>query len=284
MNFPLRQLAEDEFPELLKEIPDPPKKLYVRGTLPNPEMKLLCIVGSRKYTPYGKEVCEKLVQEITGYNIAIISGLALGIDAIAHKAALNAGIHTIAIPGSGLNDDILYPSSHRILARNILEAGGALLSEFEPDFKAAPFAFPQRNRIMAGLSHATLIIEAEEKSGTLITARLATDYNRDVLIVPNSIFSRTSSGPHMLLRLGAIPITKSDDILEALHLEKEVVADVEDYNVSEDEKNILRRLPMTRDELIREMGLPASETNILLSAMELKGLIKESLGEIRINK
>jgi DNA processing protein len=266
---------------LLREIPDAPEKLYIRGVLPPEDMKFLCVVGSRKYTPYGKEACEKLITGLRGYPVVIVSGLALGIDSIAHRAALDAGLPTVAVPGSGLNEAVLYPRAHRDLAKTILERDGALLSEFEPDFEAAPHAFPQRNRIMAGLSHATLIVEAEERSGTLITARLAADYNRDVLTVPGSIFHKHTYGPHMLLRQGAALITKSEDILEALHLttaekEKKVYE-----RVSEDEKKVLELIPLPRDELIRNLKLPVSQANVLLSSMELKGLIKESLGEIR---
>ena len=146
----------EEFPKLLKEINDPPKRLYVEGTLPADDAKWLCVVGSRKFSNYGKEVCEELIAGLVGQPVIIVSGLALGIDAIAHNAALNAGLKTIAVPGSGLDPKVLYPKSHFQLARKILEAGGALISEFEPDMVATPYTFPQRNRIMAGLCHATL--------------------------------------------------------------------------------------------------------------------------------
>jgi len=158
---------------------------------------------------------------------------------------------------------------------------GALISEFEPDFRATPYSFPQRNRIMAGISNAVLIVEAGEKSGTLITARLATDYNREVLTVPASIFNKNSYGPHMLIRLGATPITKSEDILEVFNMkpeEKEVVIE----NLSDDEKKVIALLPLPRDEVIRTLNIPTRDANILLGAMELKGLVKESLGEINL--
>ena len=148
-----------------------------------------------------------------------MSGLALGIDSIGHRSALKAGLPTVAIPGSGLSDKVLYPHSHRLLAEEIVEKGGCLLTEFPDDYPSYPINFPQRNRIIAGMSHATLVIEAELKSGTLITSKYATEYNRDVLTVPNSIFSKTSEGPHMLLRLGATPITQSSDIVSALGLQ-----------------------------------------------------------------
>jgi DNA processing protein len=286
MKSEIKKLEQKEYPELLKEINDPPKQLFLKGELPPDNMKYLCIVGSRKYSPYGKEVCKTLIDGLRGYNVVIVSGLALGIDAIAHEAALEAGLITIAIPGSGLGEKALHPSANRNLAKRILEAGGALISEFEEDFKATLWSFPQRNRIMAGMSHAVLIIEAEEKSGTLITSKFATEYNRDVLTVPASIFSGNSYGPHMLLRLGATPIRNSNDILEALGFntkkEKQQILELE--NLSEKEQKVIEVLntPMSRDELITELDFPIQEINVTLSAMEIKGIIKERMGEMRI--
>ena len=286
MNNEIRQLTPNQFPDLLKEINDPPKKLYVKGELPPTDMKYLCIVGSRKYSQYGKEVCKTLIEGLRGYPIVIVSGLALGIDSIAHESALDAGLRTIALPGSGLGENALYPRTNKNLAKRILDEGGAILSEFEEDFKATLWSFPQRNRVMAGMSHAVLIIEAEERSGTLITSKFATEYNRDVLTVPGSIFSSNSSGPHMLLRLGATPIRKSGDILEALGFnieEKQQSLDFED--LSEKEKEVIEALktPMSRDDLIALLNLPIQEINVTISAMEIKGIIKESMGEMRIN-
>lgn len=283
MEHPVRQLTKAEFPALLCEITDPPKVLYLRGILPSPETKLLAIVGSRRHSPYGRDICEALIKGLSGHDVTIVSGLALGMDAIAHEAALRAGLPTIAVPGSGLNDDVLYPRTNRILAEDILRAGGALLSEFEPSFHATPYSFPQRNRIMAGMSHATLVIEAGERSGTLITARLAMEYNRDVLTVPGSIFSKLSYGPHMLIRNGATPITSSDDLLEALGINATSAKEKIVMHLSENEKKVLEFLilPMTRDELLDALALPISEVNILLTTMELKGLITERLGELR---
>ena len=269
-----------DFPEQLKQIPDVPAKLYIEGTFPPAHFKLLCVVGSRKYTSYGKEVCESLIKGLKGYEIAIVSGLALGIDGIAHTAAIEAGLLTIAVPGSGIDRNILYPSSHRGLATKIIESGGCLLSEFEPDFPAAPWTFPQRNRIMSGLSHATLIIESELKSGTLITAKLGTEFNRDVGTVPGSIFSRTSEGPHMLLRLGATPICKSEDIIEMLHLSP-ITHDPQIEKIyTIEEKQIINLLPMSKEELFANLDMTVSTFHILISSMEIKGLIKEVRGEL----
>lgn len=216
MDYPIRSIGRDEFPPLLHEIPDPPRSLTYRGALPSPDLKLLAVVGSRNHTPYGKHAVEHLVAGLAGYPVGIVSGMALGIDSLAHRAALAAGLYTLAVPGGGLEDDVLYPRSHVGLAQDILERGGGLLSEFEPSFRATTWSFPKRNRIVTGMSHATLLIEASEKSGTLISARLAADYNRDVLVVPGDIFSENSRGVHQFLKLGAIPVTSPEDILLAL--------------------------------------------------------------------
>ncbi len=286
-DFEIEVLEKENLPEMLREIPDAPKKLYFRGKLPNPETKLLCVVGSRKYTQYGKDACEKLIAGLRGYDITIVSGMALGIDGIAHRAALDAGLKTIAVQGSGLDESVIYPSSHKQLAERILENGGALISEFEPKFRATVWSFPQRNRIEAGMSHAVLIIEAEIKSGTLITSKFATEYNRDVLTVPGSIFSKNSDGPHMLIRLGATPIRSSEDILEALGFkidEKPENLELKYSDCSDEEMLVVKILiePMPKDDLIRAMKMPTSVASTTLSLMEIKGLIKESMGEVRL--
>lgn len=284
MRFDIRQLGSEEFPGLLREIPDAPKELFIRGEMPPESSTFLCVIGSRKTTTYGVEACNKLIEGLAGYDVVIVSGLALGTDANAHRAALKAGLKTIAVPGSGLGEKVLYPRTNYRLAEEILEQGGCLLSEFPEDHQARPENFPQRNRIMAGLSHATLVIEAEVRSGTLITSRLATEYNRDVLTVPGSIFSRSSAGPHMLIRLGATPITSPEELLEALHLEKQDVQLTEHLELSENERKVIALLaePLSRDELIQHLALPAHEANVMLSAMELKGIIVERMGTIHL--
>lgn len=287
----IRELKQEHFPLLLREIPDPPKRLFAAGELPGPDTKHLSVVGSRKYTEYGRAAVEKLVGGLRGYDICIVSGLALGIDALAHRAALNAGLKTIAVPGSGLDPKVLYPRSHLRLAEEIVEAGGALLSEFEPGLAAATWTFPQRNRIMAGLSHAVLVIEAEIKSGTLITSKLATEYNRDVLTVPGSIFSSTSEGPHMLIKLGATPVTNSEDILRALgfsidaEFSESRTQKLFDLSPDEEKVVVLLRTPIPRDELLAALaplGINTTRANVLLSTMEIKGIIAESMGEMRL--
>ncbi len=282
----IKKILPAEFPPQLLEIPHKPKHLYLKGNLPPKDAKILCIVGSRNYSQYGKDVTEKFIESLRGKNVAIISGLALGIDTIAHRAALNAGLYTMALPGSGINESALYPQSNVQLAERILEAGGGIMSEFEPDLKSQRYFFPQRNRIMAGLSHAVLIIEAEIKSGTLITSRLATDYNRDVLTVPHSIYSTNGQGPHMLIKLGATPITKVEDLHEALGFDVQMsIHEKQRDDCSEGEKKLLSLLnePLQKDELIRLSKLHVSVANMYISLLEMKGYIKESLGEIRLS-
>lgn len=277
-------LTGEHLPKILQEIPQPPKQLHYVGNMPRKENICLTVVGSRKFTKYGRDACVSLIEGLKGYPITIISGLALGIDTLAHQTALRVGLQTIAFPGSGLDPNVLYPRSNFSLGQEIIEHGGGLVSEFPHNTKSAIWTFPARNRLMAGLSKAVLIIEAEEKSGTLITARMALDYNRDVLVVPGSIFSPTSKGTHMLLKQGGTPVASSADILEALGLEvKTESAKISDIEYTPDEQKILELLfePQERDILIRESGKPAHEINTLITIMELKGMIVEEYGEIR---
>lgn len=282
MKSSFTKLAPHEFPLHLREIADPPKELYLEGTLPShDEYKYLSVVGSRRYSSYGKEACETLIAGLAGKPVVIVSGLALGIDSIAHRAALRANLITVALPGSGLDPRVIAPSSHRNLAQEIVESGGALVSEFEPLMHASPKTFPQRNRIMAGLSHAVLVIEAHERSGTLITARLAVEYNRDVLVVPGSIFSPNSEGNHRLIRTGATPVRTSGEILEALDLVSNETQKLPLEPLAPYEQIIfdLLKSPRTRDDLLQDSGLGIAEMNATLMTMELKGFIKESGGE-----
>jgi DNA processing protein len=285
MKFNLKVLEKNKIPQDLREIPQPPKKLYISGNLPSEDLVCLAVVGSRKATGYGKDAVKKLISGLKGYPIAIVSGLAVGIDALSHEAALDAGLFAVAFPGSGISEEALSYSPNMKLIKRIIDSGGCIISEFEPETKAALYTFPMRNRLVAGLSRAALIIEAQEKSGTLITARMALDYNREVLAVPGPISSDYSKGTNRLIRQGATPITCSDDILEALGFK--VDTESKQKSLFEDalpeEKNILKILttPIPRDELIRAMKMPTGVANAMLSVMEIKGLIKEELGEIR---
>jgi len=283
----LKLLSPQEFPPLLREISDPPKQLHLRGEMPSTDHKWLAVVGSRAMTTYGKQAVRHLIEGLRGYPIVVVSGLAYGVDAEAHKAALAAGLTTVAVPGSGLDWNALYPRANVGLAREILKAGGALISEFKPEQRATDYTFPQRNRIMAGLSHATLVVEAKEKSGSLITAKLVTEYNRELLVVPGSIFSAESKGTHQFLRLGATAVTSPEDILVALGIAKREGpaswAELRD-DLSEDELRVFEIIhsPVSRDELIEALEIPITEANVLLSTMEIKGLIVEELGVVRI--
>lgn len=280
IDMEINHLKADEFKThnlgLLLETPKPPTELWYQGQLPAKELKLLAVVGSRKYTSYGEQVIEQLFSQLKGYPIGIVSGLALGIDRLAHEAALRHGLYTLAVPGSGLDPSVLYPASHKRLAQKILDSGGGLLSELEPKATAAPWTFPQRNRIMAGLSQATLLIEAEEKSGTLITARLAVDYNRELLAVPGSIFSKNTVGTHQFLKLGATLVTEAKDILEVLNLEsKDFAKETPSIDLSPIEKHVIELLhePQEKDTLLRSLSLPTAEGNMLLMQMEMQGYI-----------
>ncbi|MDB5238160.1 MAG: protecting protein DprA [Candidatus Kaiserbacteria bacterium] len=282
----LQLLAPSDFPPLLQEIPDRPKQLYVRGSLPSYEHKWLAVVGSRACTDYGRRVCKYLIDGLRGYPVVIVSGLAYGIDAEAHRNALDAGLPTVGVPGSGLDWNILYPRANVALAKEILEKGGALLSEEKPDMKATDYTFPKRNRVMAGLCHATLMIEARERSGSLITAKLTTEYNRELLVVPGPIFSEESKGTHQFLRLGATAVTSPEDLLMALGIVKrEGATSLSSLrsDLSPEERRVFDIIasPLSRDQLIDALELPISDANVLLSMMEIKGLIVEELGVVR---
>lgn len=285
MEHPVRQLTSAEYPERLGEIPAPPTSLFARGAWPESDTKYLAVVGSRALSRYGKEACDYLISGLAGYPISIVSGLALGADAAAHRAALATGLHTIAIPGSGLDDSVIAPRTNLGLARDILASGGLLLSEHEPLYKPYPHDFASRNRIMTGLSHAVLMIEAGERSGTLITARLAAEYNRDLLCVPHRIHDPGGAGSHLFLRLGATLVAEPAHLLEALGFETpsagESVRNTE--QLSEAEKKVLSLLeePLAKDELIRRLAVPISEALTLLVTLELKGFVEERFGAWR---
>jgi len=284
MQKDIQQITSSEFPSLLKKITDPPKKLYIRGVLPPKDFIYLSVIGSRAHSAYGKNICEKLIMGLSGYKVAIVSGLALGIDSVAHRSAIEAGLPTIAFPGSGLNENVIYPSTHRELAKQILDTTGALISEFEPDFKATPYCFAQRNRLIAGASVATLVIEAAERSGALITARLASEYNRDIFAVPGQVFSKTSLGTNKLIKTGAALITSPDDLFKELGIKKSENKNKTAPALNEKEKLVYEILsePKEKDAIFKELAMSTTEINVLLSAMELKGLIEEKMRKVYI--
>lgn len=288
LNQSLKKINQTDFSKypLLKkflEIPDAPKQVYVLGQFPDPHLRTLAIVGSRKMTSYGKDVLEKLVAGLRGHNICIISGLALGVDGEAHKEALHNNLHTIGIPGSGLSKKAIYPKTNQQIAEHILDSGGLLLSELDPEQEAAPWTFPARNRLMAALADAVIIVEASHKSGTLITARLALEYNKEVLAVPGSIFSESSEGANHLIAQGAKVVTCAEDILEVFgikskDLDEEKVGDLSDFD-----KQILSTLsePQTKDRLLETLQASPSDLMMTLTLLEMRGYIKEELGVVR---
>jgi DNA processing protein len=280
----VRELARDEDLPSLLEIPQPPERLWLRGTLAPIGTKHLAVVGSRALTSYGREAATSLIAGLSDYPISIISGLALGADAAAHRAALAAGLHTIAVPGSGLSDSAISPRTNLGLAHDILKAGGALLSEHEEDYLPHAYDFPSRNRIMVGMSDAVLMIEAGEKSGTLITARLTTEYNRDLLCVPHRIGDVHGFGSHLFLRLGATLVTHPLHILEALHIAPRLEGDAAPaIKLEGNEKTVYELLsePRSRDDAVRLSKLSVGDALTALVTLELKGLAKEEFGAWR---
>jgi DNA processing protein len=279
---------------LLKEIPDPPSSLFVRGdfsclTSPashtNTSTKFLCVVGTRRASQYGIDACRSIIEGLQGQDIVIVSGLAIGIDTVAHESALSAGLKTVAVLCSGLEWQAIYPRQNERLAKEIVAAGGALVSEFSDTYRPHPFNFPERNRVMAGLSHAILVIEATEKSGTLITARMALDYNRDVLAVPGSIFSEQSIGPNNLISNGAIVVTSSSDLLRTFNIKHSETNDQEinlsDLNQIESKIYKLLKHPLSRADLLQNFTGDIKEVAVAISALEIKGLIIESEKTLR---
>ena len=270
-------LNDPSFPQLLKEIYDPPPVLYVRGTLTQEDECSLAVVGTRRPTMYGRQVTEQLVADLVQNKVTIVSGLARGIDTIAHRTALKGGGRTIAVFACGL--DMVYPAENRGLAQEIMKQG-ALVSEYPLGTKPRAENFPRRNRIMSGLSLGVLVIEAMERSGALITANLALEENREVFAVPGSIFSPTSRGTNRLIRDGAKLVREVSDILEELNLSmvpkqlemKELVPE------NEIESLLLKYLsqePVHIDEICRNSGLPASTVSSTLTIMELKGMVRQ---------
>jgi DNA processing protein len=280
----MRQLRPADFPELLTQVPHAPQMLYIRGAMPAPDLRYLCVVGSRACTPYGRRMCASLIAGLSKYPIAIVSGLALGMDGEALKSALDVGLPAVAVLPSSLDDESMYPVTNRPLAQRILALGGALISETKGPYQAMLHDFPKRDRIMAAMAHATLVVEAGEKSGTLITARLALDYNREVLGIPHELGRETGLGVNRLLREGATLVRNSNDILESLGLvpfenptQGSLPTDLTDV-----EKKIMEELSesLVRDELLDRADLSAQDASIALSSLLIRGLIIERLGKI----
>jgi DNA processing protein len=265
-------LRKHELPPLLRAIHDPPKRLYLRGAggadlLGRPAVG---IVGARACSPYGAQVARVLARDLAAAGVVVVSGLARGVDGEAHRGALQGRGHTVAVLGCGIDRD--YPAAHTSLAHEIAQSS-LIVSEYEPGVEPAPFRFPARNRIIAGLCAATVVVEARERSGALITADFALEEGREVFAVPGEITSSLSKGTNGLLRLGATPLTSADDVLESLGIEStpEPSAD----------HPFIELLPASIDELVRATRTDPAQVAATLVELELAGLVAEGEGVYR---
>lgn len=280
-------LNDKPYPALLKEIYDAPPVIFYKGNINILDEPGIGVVGSRRISSYGNQTTPFLVKPLAKNRMVITSGLALGIDAIAHTAALEVQGKTIAVLGSGLDKANIYPSHHRYLCDKIIEKNGCVITEYVLGTPPLNYNFPQRNRIISGLSLGVLVIEAAEKSGALITAKTALDQNREVFAVPGSIFSPTSSGTHTLLKKGAHLITSADDILEILNFKK-IIEHNENKKIlpeTEEQKRILENLtdaPVHIDSLCRDLNMEASLLSSALMMMEMKGMVKNLGGSMYV--
>lgn len=285
-------LNSTEYPARLKNIRYPPKVIYYLGDSQNLNNKYnLGVVGSRKFTPYGKQVLSSLIPDITRAGITVVSGLARGIDIIAHKKAIDSGGKATVVLAGGL--DQIYPPEHRLLANIIMEKGGILLSEFAPGTPYLRQHFPARNRIISGLSDAVLVVEAKKKSGALITAEFAFSQKRTVFAVPGNIFSPQSQGVNSLFKKSALPVTKSEDILDFFfprrnkykryvktrHARSQKRNNV---NLTKEEKEILDYIsstdPTPINSVIRRTKISSAKVISLITELELRGLLESEKG------
>lgn len=279
----LLAITDEKYPTLLKEIPNPPYIIYVKGEYDFNALPMIAIVGSRKFTAYGKQVAQSFARDLAKAGITVVSGLAFGIDAIAHEGALDGRGQTVAVLGSSLEDSMIGPKPNFDLSRRVIE-NGCLVSEFPLGTQANVGTFPARNRIMAGMTLGTLVIEAAEGSGSLITANLALEFNREVFSVPGSIFSPASIGTNNLIKRGAKMVLGINDILEELHLEK-IASEKEIKKIipeSDEEKIILEILshePVQVDRIVKLSKLETSVVSSCLLVMEMKGMIKNIGGQ-----
>ena len=272
------------YPKLLLEIPKFPPILYFKGTMDEPEELCIAVVGTRMITNYGRMAIPQLIQPLVDAGATIVSGMAFGVDSAAHEISVKKGRRTVAVLGGGLDEKSLYPKHHALLAQQIIDAGGALISEYPigtPNFKQN---FVARNRIISGMCLATLIIECDLESGTLITAKHALDQNRQVYAVPGPIYSPQSQGPNNLIKMGAKLTTSANDILEDLNLEtlpdQQKVQNA--FGDSKEESAVLKLLsfePIVINELIKNSGLDAAAVSSALTFLEMKGRVKNLGGQ-----
>ena len=280
----LLTFRDANYPKLLLQIPKNPPLLYFKGSMAEPEELCVAVVGTRQITNYGRVVVPQLVEPLVDTGVIIVSGMAFGVDSAAHDIAVKKNRRTIAVLGGGLDERSLYPKHHALLAQRIIEAGGALLSEYPigtPNFKQN---FVARNRIISGLAVATLIVECDLKSGTLITASHALDQNRTVFAVPGPIYSPQSHGPNNLLKMGAKPATEAGDILNDLNLQTlpEQKQTATSFGDTKEETVLLKLIsfePVIINELIKQSGLEPSAVITALTFLEMKGKIKNMGGQ-----
>ena len=276
-------IEDAEYPELLKNIENPPAIIYYKGDLNSINFnKTLAVVGSRKTSRYAKEAVEILLSQLAGTDITIVSGLASGIDTTAHIAAINNNLKTIGVIASGF--DYVYPATNKDLYKKIEDGNGAVFTEYYPTFEPLKFRFPQRNRIVSGLSYGTLVAEASLKSGALITANLTLEQGRELMCIPGLITNPNTEGIYKLLKDGATLVTKADDILEALNWEIKPVEQLKmDLNGLDDiESKILEAVEIEEkgiDEIMSITGIDIDTLLINLTTMELKGIIKQVGGD-----
>ena len=283
ININVKKIKDKGYPDLLKELKgEAPKQLYYKGSWDDSIFEnCLAVVGSRRMTSYGKQITEKIVGQIAASGITIVSGFMYGIDATAHQAALDVGGRTIAVMPCGM--DYICPEYQGVLYRKIIENNGLIISEFEADQKAAYWTFPKRNRIVAGLSQATLIVEAAEKSGSLITANIAKKYQRKVFAIPGPLTSILSAGTSNLIKNGAEMVTGADDISKFFGTQLTArVTPTTNKQIEPIEQQIIYELqaePLEIDVLSRKIDVPVSKIGTAISMMQLKGLIKEEKGK-----
>lgn len=275
--------GDKEFPVQLTAMNEPPMGIYVKGKIPDCSYPMVSIVGSRRISDYGATVCHSISKELAEAGITIVSGMAMGVDAMAHKGAIDGGGETVAVLGTGV--DVCYPMVNMNLY-NEISLNGCILSEFPMGTKAHKANFPYRNRIIAGLSRATVVIESAEKSGSLITANKAIENSRIVMAVPGNITSALSKGCNNLIRRGCIPVTCTQDILDELGvklIKKELKKSEKDLiPLAHDEKMLYDCIsyePISADELVEKLGMDTREITCLLTMLELKGCIKRLSGQ-----
>ena len=289
MNYPIKTigLANKSYPDLLRHIPDKPKNLYLRGDAKILDTPGFGIVGTRKASLYGKDATIKIASDLSRAGFTIISGLAMGIDTIAHETALNNKGKTIAVLGSGIDDSSIFPRVNILLAKRILDNGGLIISEYpvgDPGYKSN---FPERNRIISGLSLGVLVVEANDRSGSLITARHALEQNKDVFAIPGSIFSKGSIGPNRLIQKGAKLVSESSDIIE--EYEGRIILNKSISTENPVEKNIIDILnnndSASIDEIAQNINHPIEKILSSLSMLEINNsVINLGDGKYKIKK